>query len=244
MDLRGKTIVITGASRGIGAGLADRLADEGAKLIFLVRDTRTLDQFTLKHGDPHHVYTVDLSDMASVIDVGMKIVHDFEHIDILIHSAGIGVYKKFTDVSRDDWERSIAIDVTAPYFLTQALLPSLQAAEHSCVMTIGSGMGTIPTRGRSVYCSSKFAVRGWMLSLADEYEGQSPQFCLITLGSVITAFGTKTIEEKTKEFENGRAYFTVPWVSDKLTEILKDDHRENEIVLYPGDYGMGTWKKP
>jgi short-subunit dehydrogenase len=244
MDLRGKTIIITGASRGIGAGLADRLADEGANLVFIVRDPASLDQFTVKHGKNHHSYIADLSNMQSVMDAAKHIAHDFTSIDILIHSAGIGVYKKFPDVSLDDWERSYAIDVTAPYFLTQTLLPLLQKADKSCVMTIGSGMGTIPTRGRSVYCSSKFAVRGWMLSLADEYEAQSPQFCLITLGSVITSFGTKTIEEKTKEFENGRAYFTVPWVSDKLTEILKDESRANEIVLYPGDYGQGTWTKP
>ena len=99
-------------------------------------------------------------------------------------------------------------------------------------------------RGRSVYCSTKFALRGATLSLAEEYNDQKPHFCLITLGSTLTSFGPMTLAEKQRDCDSGKAYFTPEWVAKKLVEIIKDDHRETEYTLYPGDYGFGEWKKP
>jgi short-subunit dehydrogenase len=114
----------------------------------------------------------------------------------------------------------------------------------SLVLSIGSGAGVIPMRGRAAYCTSKFGLRGLMLTLAEEYQGQEPKFCLITLGSTMTSFGPLSIEEKKEKQKNGSPYFTPEWVADKLVEIIKDDNREVEYTLYPGDYGLGTWQKP
>ena len=158
--------------------------------------------------------------------------------------AGIGVYKNLQDVSFKDWADSFSINVTAPFLLTKNLLPLLQKAKDSFVLNIGSGAGTMPMRGRSAYCATKFALRGWTLSLAEEFQGKDPRFCLITLGSTITNFSGMTIEEKKKEHAKGKAYFPVEWVANKLVEIIKDDKRVIETTLYPGDFGFGVWKKP
>ena len=94
-----------------------------------------------------------------------------------------------------------------------------------------------------MYCATKFALRGWTLSLAEEFKEKFPRFFLITLGSTLTNFSGKSIEEKKKEMAVGRAYFPVEWVANKLVEIIKNDNRETETTLFPGDYGFGTWKK-
>jgi len=167
-----------------------------------------------------------------------KIKSDYGQIDILINAAGIGTYKNLTELTLDDWDYSIALNLTAPFVLIKELLPK------SLVLTIGSGAGVIPMRGRSGYCASKFGLRGLMLSLAEEYKDQDPKFCLITLGSTLTNFGPLTLDQKLEKHKNGDAYFTTEWVANKLIEIIENDNREVEYVLYPGDFGFGTWKKP
>ena len=128
--------------------------------------------------------------------------------------------------------------------ITKYFLPLLEKSDISLVLNIGSGAGVIPMKERSLYCATKFAVRGMTLSLAAEYENKKPHFCLITLGSVLTPFANVPLEEKIKKNKNGTAFFTPQWVATKLTEIMQDEKRKVEYILYPSDYGFGTWKKP
>ena len=143
-------------------------------------------------------------------------------------------------------DASFAINVSAPFILTKELLPQLQKISNSLILNIGSGAGVIPMKNRSVYCTTKFALRGLSLSLSEEFKGKSPSFCLITLGSTLTSFGVGnalTLEEKREQNKKGSAYFTTEWLANKLIEIIKDDKRTPEVVLYPNNYGFGTWKK-
>lgn len=79
--------------------------------------------------------------------------------------------------------------------------------------------------------------------MAEEFKNTKTHFCLITLGSTLTSFGPMSLEEKKKEMDSGKAYFTPDWVAKKLIEIIKNDDREGEYTLYPGDYGLETWEK-
>lgn len=244
MNLTGKTILVTGGSRGIGNALAAKLAEEGAKLILIVRTEIQLKSFISKHGDEHKYFVCDLENKEAVSNLVDKMKAQVKELNILVNVAGIGIYKNLDETTAQDWEKSFSLNVTAPFLLTHGLLPILSNTRNSMVLNIGSGAGTIPMRGRSAYCATKFALRGWTLSLAEEYESKNPKFYLITLGSTITNFGGMTIEEKEKEHTRGRAYFPVEWVANKLVEILKNEDRQTETILYPGDFGFGTWKKP
>jgi 3-oxoacyl-[acyl-carrier protein] reductase len=242
LNLLNKTIIITGASRGIGRGIAEALTKEKANLILIARSEEELKKFVHNHGNNHKYYVCDLFKQADIKKVTQKIKKENNKVDILINVAGIGIYSKFEELKFDDWNKSYSLNITAPFLLTQSFFPELQKSENSLVLNIGSGAGVIPMRERSAYCSTKFALRGLTLSLAEEFS--QPKFCLITLGATITNFGKKTIEQKEKEREEGQAYFTVDWVASKIVEIIKDDNRKTENVLYPGDFGFGTWKKP
>lgn len=233
MNLKDKTILITGATGGIGSILSEKLNACGANVITVGRD----------QNKPANYHT-DLTDPISRQELVNQILQDHNQIDILIHSAGIGIYKPLTEITQSDWNLSFSLNVEAPFFLTQALNPLLEKSPNSLVLTIGSGAGTIPMRGRSLYCSTKFALRGLMLSLSEEAKGTHPTYCLITLGSTLTPFGPLSLDKKIEESLNGKAYFTPEWVADKLIEIIQDDSREEEITLFPGDYGFGEWHKP
>lgn len=90
--------------------------------------------------------------------------------------------------------------------------------------------------------ATKFAVRGLTLSLAEEYRGTSIDFCLITLGSVLTSFGPMSLAEKKSDMERGKkTYFTPNWVAKKLVSIVKGEDRRTEYTLFPSDY-VTEWK--
>lgn len=247
MDLKDKTIVITGSSKGIGNTLAKKLAGDGAKIVLIARSGHILKE--IAEGLPggtsvHKYYECDLTDAGQVEILTKTLNNDFQVIDVLINCAGIGVYKPIEDLTLDDWDNSFNLNVRAAFLMTKGLESLLGKSDISLVMNIGSGAGVIPMQGRSVYCATKFALRGFSLSLSEEFERTKTRIVLITLGSTLTGFGPMTLEEKKEESLKGKAYFTVDWVADQLTEIIKSSDRKKEYVLYPGEYGMGTWEKP
>ncbi|MEK7166384.1 MAG: SDR family oxidoreductase [Patescibacteria group bacterium] len=241
MNLKGKIAVIIGATGGIGSEISNKLQSEGARLILVGRNNIKLNKSL---ASSHQFFEVNISDPIQIHAFSQKLTDQLDKIDFLINAAGIGLYKSLADTTYDDWQSSIAINVTAPFIFIKDLLPLLQKTSDSIVLTIGSGAGVIPMKGRSMYCASKFALRGFILSLAEEFAGRSPRFCLITLGSTLTDFAGTSVEKKKEEYKKGRAYFTPEWVANKLVEIVKKDYRETEYTLYPGDFGFGTWKKP
>lgn len=246
MNLKGKVIVITGATGGIGKEIVKNLDKEDTQLILISKNETELQELmkTLKNKNSKY-YVCDLKNNDSVEKVTSQIIDENKNINVLTHCAGIGIYKSIEDLTLDDWNESFEVNVTSLFLITKKLLPLISKTEDGLILTIGSGAGVIPMSGRSVYCATKFALRGFILSLAEEFKRiNNPKFCLITLGSTLTSFGPLSFEKKKEEMESGKAYFTPEWVGEKLVEIIKDEDREIEYTLYPGDYGFGEWNKP
>lgn len=243
MDLRGQNIVITGATGGIGRALAISLSKSGANLILISKTESELKNLSELLGGKNNIYFVcDLRSQKEIHNLITKIASKFDTIDVLIQTAGIGIYKPLGEVLDKDWNDSLNINVSSIFLINQGLEKQLRNSKSALVMNIGSGAGVIPMAKRSVYCTTKFAVRGMTLSLAEEFKETNVHYCLITLGSTLTAFGPLGLERKKELMAKGRAYFTPEWVANKLVEIIEDDNREVEYTLYPGDYGLGWWK--
>jgi len=185
----------------------------------------------------------DLTDYNQIEQAIGEIKKLTNKVDLLVNAAGVATYKNLSDVTNENIQEAFMVNVIAPSIFIREL-STLMTHKDALILTIGSGMGTIPSKGRSIYCSTKFAIRGLSLSLSEEYQDKYPKFCLITLGSTLTSFGPMTVEEKKKEFKKGKAYFPVEWVVNKLMEIIKGKSRSDEITLFPGEFGFGTWVKP
>jgi short-subunit dehydrogenase len=237
MDLKDRTIVITGATGGMGKEIVGVLDAEGANLILVARSEDELQTLhkSLKN-EKSSFYSCDLTNQKAVEELGKTLSEKFSVIDVLINAAGIGTYKPIEDLTLDDWNNSININLTSPFILTKVIVENLKRSEEAVVLNMGSGNGVIPVGGRSSYCTTKFALRGWSLSMSEEFKGTKVDFVLMTLGSVLTSFGPMSYEEKKRDMESGKGYLTPDWVAEKIIEILKSRPREEEYRFYPSGY--------
>ena len=237
MEILNKVVLITGATGGIGYELCKAFNEKGAKIIAVARTQEKLDKIAGELNNPQNIYLqCDFTKNEDLVNVTEKIASSVDKIDVLINAAGVGVYKSLEEVEIAEWEESMAINVNAPFFLMKKLLPLLKKSEKSVVINIGSGMGKIPTACRSVYCSTKYALRGLTLSLASEFNNSNVHFMHIALGSTLTEFGPMSLEEKKAENLDGKSYFTPEWVAKKFIHIVENDEIQEEIEIYPTDY--------
>lgn len=237
MDIKDSYTVLTGATGGIGRELAKELDSEGSDLILISKSEKELRSLISSLTRKTHVsYACDLSNQEQTVKIAKEISEKFTTIKVLINAAGIGIYKPLEDISIKDFTDSLNINLTSEFIFCKNLLNNLKAAGESVVINIGSGDGVIPVAGRSVYCTTKFAIRGMTLSFAEEFKRTKTHFCLITLGSTLTSFGPLSFEAKKQEMESGKGYLTPEWVAKKLVQIVKDDNKQPEYEIFPSGY--------
>ena len=242
MELKDKNIVITGATGGIGREVSIELAKEGAKLLLISKSEDKLSNLLKElSGDGHECLKFDFRELDKVKELEKTIRNKCDTLDILINTAGVGIYKTIEEADYCEWDNSLLVNATVPFYLIKALLPALKKSNESVVLSVGSGMGKIPTAGRSLYCASKFALRGLSMSLAQEFKESNVHFIHIALGSTLTDFGPMTLQEKQKENLMGKAYFTPVWVAKKFVDIIKSGDYKDEIELYPSEYTGNKW---
>lgn len=144
-DLAGKVVWITGAGSGIGEAGARRLGAEGCQLILSGRRTEPLDALgseISRSGGTATVLPLDVSDRASVASVGAKIAAEFGAVDILINSAGINVPNRhWTNVSLDDWDQVVQIDLNGAFYCCQAVLPEMRQRKEGLIINVSSWAG-------------------------------------------------------------------------------------------------------
>ena len=174
--LSGKTIVLTGASSGIGESGAYQLAAQGAKLVLLARNTDALDAVVrniTQAGGNAARYAVDLSQPDAVRACAEKITAEHASVDVLINNAGKSIRRPIVDAAQrpHDFTRLMDINYFGPVNLTLALLPSLLEARGHLVQ-VSSVSAQMPTPRYAAYVASKNALEGFTRSLAAELRGQ------------------------------------------------------------------------
>jgi 3-oxoacyl-[acyl-carrier protein] reductase len=162
-----KRILITGASRGIGRAIAEKLAAPDVTLLLHGRDTVALAE-TCKAVQPRCASVVKLiHDLATDKGVANLIAEvGDEALDVLINNAGVAVVKPFREVTSDEWQQTLAVNVTAPFLLMQRF--ASQMPPGSSVVNILSVAAKAGFANWSAYCMSKFAFEGLSQSIREE----------------------------------------------------------------------------
>lgn len=174
MKLEGKLVLLTGASGGIGEALAQELAAQGARLLLHGRRASALERLRKELPHPERHQTV-IADLGSPQERAKLLQHPAldEGLDVLINNAGCNQFAWLEDQSSEQVERQLLLNVEAPIQLTRMLLPRLR--KPAVIMNVGSSFGAIGYAGYSVYCASKFALRGFSEALGRELEGTGIQ---------------------------------------------------------------------
>jgi NAD(P)-dependent dehydrogenase (short-subunit alcohol dehydrogenase family) len=160
-------IVVTGASRGIGRAIALRLAAPGRELVLAGRNTSALVESATAvraRGATARVVTGNLATLGGVR--ALAAVADDAPVRSLINCAGVAVVKSVEEISPEEWERALYVNVTAPFILVRSLLSRFEAG--SSVVSILSVAARRGFPGWSAYCTAKFALEGFTQSLREE----------------------------------------------------------------------------
>lgn len=180
-----KRILITGASRGIGRSIALELAGQNIHLLLHGRDQAALEEVSKlveKKGATVEVLTAELADSTKVIALAGKVAD--ESLDILINNAAIATVAPAVDIDLEDWNRTLAVNVTAPFLLTKHLIPIMPKGSSIVnILSIASQQGFGEW---SAYCMSKFALDGFAKSVREELRPRGIRVINIYPGSVDT----------------------------------------------------------
>lgn len=137
-DLTGRVACVTGASSGLGQRAADALTDAGARVVGLARRADALEDWAERTGAPAAVVAADLSDRSALIDIAKRVAEPFGAPDIIVHAAGINTREAGDDVTDAGWDMTMNLNLAAPFFLTQALVPAMKKKGWGRVVNFAS----------------------------------------------------------------------------------------------------------
>ena len=190
--LAGRVAVVTGASSGIGAGLAAMLAEEGARVVLAARRGKELERVAAEiretGGEALPVAT-DLTDETSLTRLLDAAAASFGPVDVLVNNAGFAVWKPLEATTLAEWDHTFAVNVRAAAYLCAAVLPGMQARRFGRVINIGSEAGVAIVPGLAAYCVSKHALCALTEVIQDANHDSGIKAWVICPGFVDTEMG-------------------------------------------------------
>ncbi|NVK15705.1 MAG: SDR family oxidoreductase [Rhodobacteraceae bacterium] len=187
MEFNGKTVAITGASRGIGADAARLFAAAGANLALLARNGDALQDLAGEIGKNVLTFACDVSDYAFIESALAKAHQKFGSLDVLINNAGvIEPIARLEDASPDGWGKLIDINLKGVFNGIRAALPLMKPSGGGTIITVSSGAAHRPLEGWSAYCSSKAGAAMLTSALDLEERGNGIRAMGLSPGTVAT----------------------------------------------------------
>ena len=209
-----KSALVTGASRGIGFGVALRLAQEGIQTAIVGRDGRRIEQASKKITDITGTQTLaivgDVAIYSDCFSAGDAVVKKFGAIDVLVPNAGIGIIGSVAESDPADWTKMMETNYLGTAHIVKAALPVMQKQGAGDIIAIVSAGGTKGYPEWSGYCASKWAVMGFMDSFAQEVIAQGIRVSTLCPGGVDTAFWDDLNKDINRAGSEGRSTLMSP----------------------------------
>lgn len=193
-DFVGKTVLVTGGTRGIGAAIAGAFAEQGAELVVTGRDPDRVAELNAL-GQPHRRYiATDFADRAS-LDVFLGEIEQFERLDACVNNAGINIINSIEDVRPEDLDRITAVNYTAPYLICRAASRVMLRGGGGRIVNIGSIWSLVAKRGRSAYAASKAGLAGMTRAVAIDLAPEGVLVNCVSPGFVLTDLSHSTMSD-------------------------------------------------
>jgi 3-hydroxy acid dehydrogenase/malonic semialdehyde reductase len=242
-SLSGTTVLITGATAGIGAACARRFAAHGARLVLVGRRANRLDALRQELAKLAPIYTLplDIRDRWAVAQGLADLPAEFGTLDVLINNAGIALgLEAAQNADLDDWTATVNTNIMGLLYCTHAALPGMVARNRGHIVNLGSVAGSYPYPGGHVYCGTKAFIHQFSLALRADLLGTKVHVTCIEPGKVASEIAH--VRFKGDAIKAAAVYAdTEPMTPDDIAEVIhwcvtRPAHLNiNTIELMPAD---------
>ncbi|KIY23841.1 MULTISPECIES: SDR family NAD(P)-dependent oxidoreductase [Mesobacillus] len=229
-SLKGKNIIITGASGGIGAEIARLCAARGANLVLLARSIDKLEilkkELQSKYAINIHARQLDVSDPEAVKKVFFEVLSDIRYADILVNNAGFGIFDFAHEVKTEEIKSMFDVNVIGLIACTSMVLPGMKQRGSGHIINIASQAGKIATPKSSVYSATKHAVLGYTNSLRMEVADDHIFVTSVNPGPIATNFFTIADKQGTYVKSVKRFMLKPEYVAKQVVDRMMTKTRE------------------
>jgi short-subunit dehydrogenase len=184
MDLAGKTVLLTGATGGLGRAIAGALAGRGAKLVLSSRKQAELDQLAGSlAGDGHRTIVSDLAEEGAAL----QLLEQAGDVEVFVANAGLPASGRLEGFSQEQIERALRVNLESPVRIARELLPRMAARDAGHLVFVSSISGKAATARASLYAATKFGLRGFALCLREDMRGTGVGVSVVSPGAIRAA---------------------------------------------------------
>lgn len=222
--------IVTGASRGIGRVLAQRLAADGYTVLAVARSKDALDALATEPGI--HAVPLDLADKHAIEEIVPGLLDEHGPCDLLVNNAGYGIRSSIEDIPMDAWRHEFEVNLFSATRLTQLVLPGMRAQNRGTVVNISSVAGRIATPFSGAYAATKFAMEAMSDALRVEVSGFGIRVILVEPGPVSTEFAAVAREESTEVLQNSDSAYAKGYAGflEQVAELHRDAWTAEQVV--------------
>ena len=223
------TVIITGASQGVGAATARQFARLGANLVLIARGLENLQalEHELDLGERCQVVAMDVLELDRFEALLVELKERFGSVDILVNNAGFHQRGPAETVSADDLGKMVDVNLKAPIMMTRMMLPYLRASKRPAVINVASLAGRTPVPGSATYSATKFGLRAFGLALAEELRGSGIKIASVSPGPIDTGFIMDDIDSVT-DLTFSQPISTAEQVAEAIAHLV-----DNSILDLP-----------
>ncbi|MGB5245491.1 MAG: SDR family oxidoreductase [Woeseia sp.] len=232
---KGKTVIITGGSEGVGAATARRFAKAGANLVLVARGKKNLEVIAeeLRPLTQVQICAMDVCDEDACVNVFKKAVFNFEKIHYLINNAGFHARGPVANQSPDDLGRMVDVNLKAPILLSRIAISYIQEAGGGAIINVASLAGRTPVPNAATYSATKFGLRAFTFALAEEMAGSNIKIAAVSPGPVDTGFIMDNID-RVADITFSQPLSTADEVADVIMQLCLNDKRERSMPRISG----------
>lgn len=234
MEIKDKIVIVTGASEGIGRSIAEKLAENGAKVVLAARNDEKLAELAHKLPGSLAVHT-DMSDENEIKNLIDRTMEVYGRVDILINNAGQGMYGPVESIDIDKYKHIMNLNVFGPVFAMQLVIPHMRTQGGGMILNISSRVSKNYFPNLAAYASTKYALNAISLTAREELKKDKIIVSVMHPKMTATNFGKNALGSRPaapaddRPRPAGMEVDTADQVADRTLELIKSEEPEAEM---------------
>lgn len=238
-----RTVLVTGASSGVGEAAARLFAAEGARVLLVARTASALDAIAKEIGEQAIPIPTDIADDEQVGALVDRVLHDAGDLHVLVNNAAFNCRGELLEADPAGLAHIVDVNLKAPILLTRAFLPHLVKHAKANIVNVASIAGQVPLPGEATYSATKFGLRGFSMSIAEELRETSVRVSLVSPGPIDTGFLTNDIDE-VPDLVFSQPMSSAEQVAEAVLDCADDGRLERTIPRISGTLATAGYLIP